>query len=755
MPVLERGAGRTRRTGPFFAVALGLGLPTLAAIAVDSVWDGHYLLIPATWLVAGVLVAALLGGTLSGVVAAATATALHAWTFVPPTRSFRVSRGADGVATITFAIMAFGVTAALDQLARARRRADRSYASLDALLVHAPVGIAFLDRDLRFVRANAALGDIAGRSVDEHVGRTLDEVTGRTELAAIVRNVLDTGEPVVDVAISGRDRDGRPFHVVAGYYPVPGPKGEIEGVGVVVRDVTDVLAADRERERLISRVTRLQQITAVLAAARTTEDVTRAVLEDVRLAVGADAASLCSLVDDEIEIIAASGYADDTLQARTRFPLAEGTPFAEAIREGRVIIASTLDEIAARWPRLSSWTAPGRQAIVAMPLLAGSVAHGTVGLSFDRAIDIENGDEGFLTAVATQCAEAFLRARLFESEQAAHAASETAGARLTFLAEASNALAQSLDWAATLHQVAQLAVPHLADLAAVFVVEGDTVAALDIVDLDPVRQAAVRRIAERWPARLDQDVGIGAVARTGEPILVNDLRPEQLRTANRSQEHAAAIVDAGYQSILVVPMRANEQIVGIVVLATTAPRRLTDDDLALASELATRAGQAIVNAELFRDRSRVAATLQASLLPPATPTVPGLEVATRFFAIGEGIDVGGDFYDVFRMGTRADPEDRWVVVIGDVRGKGTEAASISGAARHAIRTAALHQTSPAAMLHLLNELLLAMAAEDDDEPRFCTAVVAVVEPNPDGARIVLSVGGHPPPMVLRADGRTE
>ena len=202
-------------------------------------------------------------------------------------------------------------------------------------------------------------------------------------------------------------------------------------------------------------------------------------------------------------------------------------------------------------------------------------------------------------------------------------------------------------------------------------------------------------------------------------------------------------------------MRAHDDIVGVIALATAAPRRLTDDDLALATELATRAGQAVLNAELFRERSAVAAILQASLLPPATPTVPGLEVATRFFAVGAGIDVGGDFYDVFRMGTATAPADRWAVVIGDVRGKGTAAASISGAARHAIRVAALHEESPATILCHLNDLLLAMADEDELDPRFCTAVVAVVEPTDAGARIVLAIGGHPPPLVLRADGTTE
>src|SRR5207253_321074 len=151
--------------------------------------------------------------------------------------------------------------------------------------------------------------------------------------------------------------------------------------------------------------------------------------------------------------------------------------------------------------------------------------------------------------------------------------------------------------------------------------------------------------------------------------------------------------------------------------------------------------QAMLNARLYGERAHVATTLQASLLPPRTPTVPGLEVATRFFAGGEGIDVGGDFYDVFRIGTAADPSESWAVVIGDVRGKGTEAAAITGAARHAIRAAALHHTSPAAMLGELNEVLLVMAADSGElEEPFCTAALAAVTPGERGAHVQLAVG---------------
>jgi PAS domain S-box-containing protein len=746
--VLERGAGGTRRAHPVLAVGLGLVLPAIAAVVADAVWDGHYRLIPAAWLLGAVVLATLLAGTGSGLVAAVVATTIDLWRFVPAERSLRIHQGADAVTTVAFALLAFGLVAALDQAARARRRADRTLDTLDALLEHAPIGIAFLDRDLCFLRANEALAVIAGRDVDEHLGRRLDDVINRPELSAIAQRVLDTGQPALDVPVEGTTRQGRAFHAVAGYYPVRGRSGEIEGVGVVVRNVTRAVESDAERQLLVERLTRLQQITGALAAARTTADVIEVVLDDVRVATLASAVSLCRVVDDQLEVVAATGHRPEVLARWGRMPLDTETPFADAVRSGRLVVTRSREDLLARWPVTAADVAPERKSIAAIPLLAGGEVTGTVGLSFDRFLESDPGADDFLVAVGTQCAEAFLRAQLHESEAAATN-------RLAFLAEASEALAASLDWTATLRRVAELAVPRLADFAAVFVVDGDEIAALEMADVDPDREELVRRSASRWPGRLDQGTGLGAVARHGQPILANDITPEQIRGFARDQEHAAALVSVGFTSIVAVPMRAHEEVVGVIALAAAAPRRFTDDDLALATELATRAGQSVLNAELFRTRSAVAATLQASLLPPATPAVPGLEVATRFFAVGEGIDVGGDFYDVFRMGTADAPLDRWAVVIGDVRGKGTEAASISGAARHAIRAAALHETSPAIVLHRLNDLLRAMADEDDEEPRFCTAVVAVVEPRDEGARITLAVGGHPSPMVLRADGTTE
>ena len=116
---------------------------------------------------------------------------------------------------------------------------------------------------------------------------------------------------------------------------------------------------------------------------------------------------------------------------------------------------------------------------------------------------------------------------------------------------------------------------------------------------------------------------------------------------------------------MVVPMSAGDRVIGVVTIGTThSARRLGEGELALAGELGRRAGIAVENARLHAARSHIATTLQRSLLPPRLPIVPGVTIAARFRAAGETSEVGGDFYDVFGVG------DGWMVVVGDVTGKG-------------------------------------------------------------------------------------
>ncbi len=136
--------------------------------------------------------------------------------------------------------------------------------------------------------------------------------------------------------------------------------------------------------------------------------------------------------------------------------------------------------------------------------------------------------------------------------------------------------------------------------------------------------------------------------------------------------------------------------------------------------------------------------------------VSGLELGVRIHTM-RGDDAGGDFHDLVRQGGGNEAHGRWTIVVGEVRGRGADAAARASTAGDAIRREALRGAAPAAILRSLNELLLETSRRRGEEldPSFCTAVVASVEPTAGGARVTLAVGGHPPPLVLRRDGRVE
>ena len=170
-------------------------------------------------------------------------------------------------------------------------------------------------------------------------------------------------------------------------------------------------------------------------------------------------------------------------------------------------------------------------------------------------------------------------------------------------------------------------------------------------------------------------------------------------------------------------------------------RRFDEQDLELGEELARRCATAIDNARLYGERAYIARTLQESLLPAELPEIPGLETAARFRATGEGNEVGGDFYDLFESGGRG-----WTVVIGDVCGKGPDAAAVTALARYTLRAAAMRERLPSRSLALLNEALLRQRGDR----RFCTVAYAYLETLDSGARVGFASGGHPLPLVLRA-----
>jgi PAS domain-containing protein len=317
-----------------------------------------------------------------------------------------------------------------------------------------------------------------------------------------------------------------------------------------------------------------------------------------------------------------------------------------------------------------------------------------------------------------------------------------------FLADASRVLAGSLDYEATLRAVAELAVPQIADWCGVDVVDADqaTVERVAVAHVDPERIALAREMQQRYPPQPDS-VTFQVVA-SGESRVFADIPDEMLVAGAVDAQHLAIIRRLGMRSAMVVPMRLRERVLGaITFVSAESGRRFGASDVALAEDLALRAAAAIDNANLYETSAAIAQTLQASLLPPHLPDVPGIELAAVYRPVGRGIEVGGDFYDVFNVA-----EDQWYLVVGDVCGKGAEAAALTALARYTIRAAAVRRRSPSAILRWLND---AMLRSEETGGRFLTMACAQLDLSRATPRLTVACGGHPAPLVLRADGSVE
>jgi PAS domain S-box-containing protein len=316
---------------------------------------------------------------------------------------------------------------------------------------------------------------------------------------------------------------------------------------------------------------------------------------------------------------------------------------------------------------------------------------------------------------------------------------------LRFLAEASDLLSQTLDYERTLQRLAELVVDRLADWCAVTVVEDGRLVDVAVAHSDPAKVALVRDLQERYPQDADALSGAPAVIRSGRTEYLPSIPDELLVAVSPDADVLQALRDLGLRSVITAPLTARGRTFGAIsmVLAESGSN-YQPGDVELAEDLAHRAALAIDNARLFRERSEIADILQASLLPPVLPAIPGFDVAARYLPGGGGVRVGGDFYDVFP--TR---EGRWQIVIGDVCGKGAPAATLTGVARHTGRAAAMDDDSP---LHLLRAINAALRRTDTAEDlRFCTAAIGLLEPGAP-SRVTIARAGHPPPLLRRADG---
>ncbi len=185
---------------------------------------------------------------------------------------------------------------------------------------------------------------------------------------------------------------------------------------------------------------------------------------------------------------------------------------------------------------------------------------------------------------------------------------------------------------------------------------------------------------------------------------------------------------------------------GILQVLDRHEREFSERDDSILTQLAQLASVAISNAQLYERERTIAQTLQRSLRPGALPDVPGLSAAVRFRPAGESVELGGDFYDLYaaRGGT-------WAALIGDVQGKGPDAAAVTALARHTLRAGAAYEESPSGVLALLHKAL----REQRTDGRFCTVAHAHLQIGDGRIRVDLACGGHPLPLVVHPDGVVE
>lgn len=591
---------------------------------------------------------------------------------------------------------------------------------LDRAVAASSNGVVITDPKLPdnpIVYVNPAFERISGYTVEESIGRNCRFLQGEERDQPVLEELRAAlgEERECRVVLRNYRRDGTPFWNELYVSPVHDDEGRLTNFVGIQNDIT-------ERRR----------IEEVL---RESEERFRATFEQAAVGaaqVGIDGRwlrvnrRLCEIV----------GYSEDELRARTFQEITHPDDLEEDLELTRKMLAGELQTytLEKRYIRKDG---------------SGVWVNLTVSLVRDAS-----GEPGYFIAVVEDISERKKaeeeRDMLLVREQLARAEAVTARRRLALLAAAGPTLSASLDYEETLEGITRLVVPELADWCLLDIVEEDgRVNQLAFVHADPQKENLLRKLLEHRRFGERDPGGVAEVLRTGRSLLFADVSDPILQDRAMSAEQLEVLRELEPRSAMSVPLLARGRILGAITLVSSGPEpRYDEEDLLLAENLAYRCALAVDNARLYRDRSEIARILQRSLLPPHLPEPPGVEVGAEYLPVGEANEVGGDFYDLINIA-----EDGWVVVIGDARGKGAEAAAVTALVRYTIRAVTLKVDRPSEVLTALNEAMLQQLPED----RFCTVACVRLEPEDGSPGVGLDVSraGHPPPLVVRSDGSVQ
>jgi serine/threonine-protein kinase RsbW len=636
------------------------------------------------------------------------------------------------------------------------------------LYENAPCGYFSALPDGQVVKVNHTFCEWTGRPVGELIGVRFQEllsVGGRvfyeTHLAPLLRMQGMVREVALDVvradgsllpcllnAVEVRDDRGAPLLVRATVFEATSRR----------RYERALLAAQRAAAESERRAHTLQQVVSEVSAASSARDVAEVIVRRSREAVGASGAALWLAGERRasqrtepsvppLELVAVDGIPADLLEAMESAALGG----AELVRDGGVHTVPLGAGLRAVWPGLAAAMEDhGQEALVVVPVDADNRHLGALvlllGVTGDSGlIDLTPpGDRGtlvkadadLLATVGRQAGQAVERVRLYE---------ETARAaeRSTFLLDAARLMASAGDVPETAERLAELTVPRLADVCVIDLVSEHGLTRHAARHGDPSRRVLAAELQERHlPHTWAPHPAVQALE-LGRTVWIREVTDDWLAEMTTDERHLEVARALELVSMVCVPLLADGRTLGVLTLGTDRRRGpFSPADVEVAEQLALQVSQVVDKAQRLEQETRTSHTLQANLLPPAPPPVPGLAAAVRYLPASRGADVGGDFYDVVPL-----PGGQVALAVGDVVGHDITAAAVMGQLRSVYRALLTDRPPPSAVIDRLQASWSLMGLQ-----RMATALFAVLDPAT--GRLRIASAGHLPPLLV-AGGTAE
>jgi serine/threonine-protein kinase RsbW len=574
------------------------------------------------------------------------------------------------------------------------------------LYEQAPCGYLTALPDGTIVKANQTFLTWTGYARADLVGRRrfrdLLTAGGRMYHESHYAPLLHMRDEVNEVAFDVVCADGRRLPTLVNSRLERTSAGEPRVIRTTVFDATErrsyereLLTARRAAEESEGRVRLLQQIVADLAAAPTEAEVAEAVVRAPVTAFEATGAVVW-LVDPERDLLAGVASADPAGPAPPDVPLSSAQPLAVVARRGGLHVAASVAEAAQHFPPLAeAMRAAARETLVVLPLTAVAVADqapevlGVLAFGFAERRALSDAELTVVRLLGQQAGQALDRARLYDEARRGEA-------RATFLAETTRCLDETQRLLPRARRLADRVVPQVADWAAVRLQVGPAGLLADAGGPAPDPEGLAARVA--------------AVARSGEAEFAGD-------------------------GLAVLPLSVHGRVLGTLALRTAASRRGLAGEAAFLGDLADRAALALENARLYEQERAIARTLQRSLLAGDLPTDARFALDTHYQAAAQDLEVGGDWFDAFLISG-----DKLAVVVGDVVGRGIDAATTMGQLRSAIRALASAEAGPAGLLERLDRFV-----DRVDSARMAT--VGYAEIMLDTGDMTYACAGHLPPLL--------